>query len=54
MKSQMGISHKEIYKYICNNSDLDFSNKIKEEEVIYLVNFHSHNKDGYLSFTDFN
>lgn len=50
----MGISHKDIYKFICENSELDFSTKIKEDEVAYLVNFHSHNKDGYLSFTDFN
>ena len=54
MKSQMGINHKDIYNYICENTDKDFKDKIQEKDVTYLVNFYSHNKDGYLSFTDFN
>lgn len=54
MKSQMGINHKDIYKYICDNSQNDFKDKIQEKDVAYLVSFYSHNKDGYLSFTDFN
>ena len=50
----MGINYKDIYKYICENSENDFKDKIEEKDVAYLINFHSHNKDGYLSFTDFN
>jgi hypothetical protein len=54
LKSQLGITHQHIYKFICDNTPHDFPSKIKEDEVAYLVNYHSHNKDGYLSFTDFN
>ena len=54
MQRQLGIGHKEIYKFISDNCGFDFPSKISEDEVVYLVNFHSHNKDGFLSFTDFN
>ena len=55
-KSQLGINHKDIYNYICKRipKEAGFSDKFKVEDVIHSVDFHSHNKDGHMSFTDFN
>jgi len=36
------------------NSPEEFKDKFTAEDMVFLVQFHSHNKDGYLSFTDFN
>ena len=57
IKSQFGVNHQDIYDWICGRKlpeTTAFSEKFTAEDVIHLVNFHSHNKDGYLSFTDFN
>lgn len=32
----------------------EFEDKFKAEDMLHMVLFHGHNKDGYLSFTDFN
>ena len=57
MKSQFGINHEDIYNFICGREAPEtaaFRGNFTAEDVVHLVNFHSHNKDGYLSFTDFN
>ena len=36
------------------NSEADFRDKFTELDMVFMVMYHSHNKDGYLSFTDFN
>jgi len=56
-KSQLGITHKDIYKYVCSRLPQEasaFKEKFKAVDVTHLIAYHSHNKDGYLSFTDFN
>lgn len=53
-QSQLGVDYKALYTFICENSANNFRDKFQAEDLLFLVQFHSHNKDGYLSFTDFN
>ena len=48
------MSNLDLYKFICENSDNNFKEKFVEEDLLFLIGYHSHNKDGFLSFTDFN
>jgi hypothetical protein len=52
--SQQGISHTDLYSYVVENSQPGFEDKFADTDFLYLISFHSHNKDGFLSFTDFN
>ena len=52
--SQRGINHEDLYNFIIEHSNEGFEDKFKSEDMLHLIEFHSHNKDGYLSFTDFN
>jgi len=56
MKSQLGINHKHIYDFILEhtNNKKEFEENFTAEDIVHLVSFHSHNRDGHLSFTDFN
>lgn len=56
MKSQQGITHRDIYRFLLKHCDdrQGFKENFKEDDLVHLVNFHSHNRDGYLSYTDFN
>lgn len=48
------MNHLDVYKFIQEYSNLELTDKFSAEDMLHLIQYHSHNRDGYLSFTDFN